>query len=158
MPDARPSVSEREKEVLEYWEKNDIFKKTVEKDAPRGAFVFYEGPPTANGKPGIHHVEARAFKDLIPRFRTMQGYRVARKGGWASPGLPGGLGGGRSSGLRARHKSRSSGSRRSTRSARRACGPISRTGRSSRAGLGFGWTSTMRMSPTSRNMWRGSGA
>ncbi|OGL97642.1 hypothetical protein A2304_04195 [Candidatus Uhrbacteria bacterium RIFOXYB2_FULL_57_15] len=88
MPDARPSVSEREKEVLEYWEKNDIFKKTVEKDAPRGAFVFYEGPPTANGKPGIHHVEARAFKDLIPRFRTMQGYRVARKGGWDTHGLP----------------------------------------------------------------------
>lgn len=88
MPDARPSVSEREKEVLEFWEKNQIFKKTVEKDAPRGAFVFYEGPPTANGRPGIHHAEARAFKDLIPRFRTMQGFRVDRKGGWDTHGLP----------------------------------------------------------------------
>ncbi len=88
MPDARPSVSEREKEVLEFWEKNQIFKKTIEKDAPRGAFVFYEGPPTANGRPGIHHAEARAFKDLIPRFRTMQGFRVDRKGGWDTHGLP----------------------------------------------------------------------
>ncbi|NBS41191.1 isoleucine--tRNA ligase [bacterium] len=88
MPDARPSVSEREKEVLEFWEKNQIFKKSLEKDAPRGAFVFYEGPPTANGRPGIHHAEARAFKDLIPRFRTMQGFRVDRKGGWDTHGLP----------------------------------------------------------------------
>ena len=88
MPDARPSVFEREKQVLEYWEKNGIFKKTVEKDAPRGAFVFFEGPPTANGKPGIHHAESRAFKDLIPRFRTMQGYRVERQAGWDTHGLP----------------------------------------------------------------------
>src|SRR3989339_2258740 len=88
MPDARPSVSEREKEVLEYWEKNDIFKKTVEKDAPKGNFVFYEGPPTANGKPGIHHVEARVFKDLIPRYKTMAGFKVERQAGWDTHGLP----------------------------------------------------------------------
>jgi isoleucyl-tRNA synthetase len=79
---------EKEKEVLRYWEENDIFKKTLEKQAPKGPFVFYEGPPTANGKPGIHHAESRAFKDCIPRFKTMQGYKVARKAGWDTHGLP----------------------------------------------------------------------
>ncbi len=79
---------ELEKEVLEFWEKENIFKKSLEKDSPQGEFVFYEGPPTANGKPGIHHVLARAFKDLIPRYKTMQGYHVTRKAGWDTHGLP----------------------------------------------------------------------
>jgi isoleucyl-tRNA synthetase len=82
------NFSEKEQEVLSKWERNQIFKKTLEKDAPKGPFVFFEGPPTANGRPGIHHAEARAFKDCIPRFRTMQGYRVVRKGGWDTHGLP----------------------------------------------------------------------
>ena len=88
MPDARLSLPLREGQVLDFWEKNDIFKKTIQKTAPRGAFVFYDGPPTANGRPGIHHAESRSFKDLIPRFRTMQGYQVNRKGGWDTHGLP----------------------------------------------------------------------
>src|SRR3989338_2587075 len=88
MRDERRSVSEREQEILKTWEKNRIFEKTLEKDAPKGSFVFFEGPPTANGKPGIHHVEARAFKDLFPRFKTMQGKFVSRKGGWDTHGLP----------------------------------------------------------------------
>ena len=79
---------EQESEVLKFWEQNGIFKKTLEKPAPRGSFVFFEGPPTANGRPGIHHAESRAFKDCIPRFRTMQGYRVMRKAGWDTHGLP----------------------------------------------------------------------
>jgi len=79
---------QRESEVLKAWEEKGIFKKTLEKPSPKGAFVFFEGPPTANGRPGIHHAEARAFKDCIPRFRTMQGYRVVRKGGWDTHGLP----------------------------------------------------------------------
>lgn len=79
---------EREKEILEFWENNDVFKKTLEKQSPKGNFVFFEGPPTANGRPGIHHAESRAFKDAIPRFRTMQGYKVDRKGGWDTHGLP----------------------------------------------------------------------
>ncbi len=79
---------EKEKEILQQWEKNDVFKKTLAKPAPKGPFVFYEGPPTANGKPGIHHVESRAFKDCIPRYKTMQGFRVIRKGGWDTHGLP----------------------------------------------------------------------
>ena len=80
-----PSIEEQ---ILKYWQDNGIFKKTLEKDSPKGSFTFYEGPPTANGKPGIHHVLARAFKDLIPRFKTMQGYYVERKAGWDTHGLP----------------------------------------------------------------------
>lgn len=80
--------AEREEELLTFWKENDIFNKTLTKESPKGDFVFYEGPPTANGKPGIHHLEARAFKDAIPRYKTMQGYHVARKGGWDTHGLP----------------------------------------------------------------------
>ena len=79
---------ELEASVLEFWREREIFKKSVEKDAPQGSYTFYEGPPTANGLPGIHHVISRAFKDLFPRFKTMQGYRVGRKGGWDTHGLP----------------------------------------------------------------------
>ncbi|HAE36552.1 TPA: isoleucine--tRNA ligase [Candidatus Nomurabacteria bacterium] len=78
----------REEEVLKFWKENKIFEKSLEKDAPKGEYVFYEGPPTANGKPGIHHLEARAFKDVIPRYKTMQGFHVRRKGGWDTHGLP----------------------------------------------------------------------
>lgn len=82
------NFSEIEKKWLTTWEQKNIFQKTLEKDAPQGPFVFFEGPPTANGRPGIHHAESRAFKDCIPRFRTMQGYRVIRKAGWDTHGLP----------------------------------------------------------------------
>lgn len=78
----------REEEVLKFWKKKNIFKKTLEKENSEGEFVFYEGPPTANGRPGIHHIEARSFKDAIPRYKTMQGYHVGRKGGWDTHGLP----------------------------------------------------------------------
>jgi isoleucyl-tRNA synthetase len=88
MSEHRSSLPQKEKETLEFWEKNNIFKKTLEKDSPKGPFVFFEGPPTANGRPGIHHAEARAYKDVIPRFRTMQGYLVNRKAGWDTHGLP----------------------------------------------------------------------
>ena len=80
-----PEIEER---ILKFWNEKDIFNKTLAKKAPKGDFVFYEGPPTANGKPGLHHVLARAFKDLIPRFKTMQGYLVERKAGWDTHGLP----------------------------------------------------------------------
>jgi len=77
-----------EKEILSFWQRNRIFKKSLErrKEAPR--WVFYEGPPTANGLPGTHHVLARVFKDLFPRYKTMKGYYVLRKGGWDTHGLP----------------------------------------------------------------------
>lgn len=79
---------ELEEKILDFWKKNNIFQKSLAKDAPQGRFVFFEGPPTANGQPGIHHVLARAFKDLIPRYKTMRGYRVERKAGWDTQGLP----------------------------------------------------------------------
>ena len=88
MSNGRANFPEKESEILEFWEKEKIFEKTLAKDAPEGEFVFFEGPPTANGKPGIHHVEARAFKDIIPRYKTMQGFHVGRKGGWDTQGLP----------------------------------------------------------------------
>lgn len=82
------SFPEMERGVLRFWKENDIFRKSVEGRAGEPVFVFYEGPPTANGSPGIHHVLARVFKDLIPRYRTMKGYYVPRKGGWDTHGLP----------------------------------------------------------------------
>jgi isoleucyl-tRNA synthetase len=77
-----------EKNILEFWDKNKIFEKSVSSRDDSKLFIFYEGPPTANGKPGIHHVMARALKDLVCRYKTLQGYRVERKGGWDTHGLP----------------------------------------------------------------------
>src|SRR5882762_11179634 len=85
---AAPKFPELEESLLKEWEDKKIFEKSLAKPSPKGEFVVYEGPPTANGRPGIHHVLARAFKDLIPRFKTMQGYHVARKAGWDTHGLP----------------------------------------------------------------------
>ncbi len=81
-------VAAMEAEVLKFWKKQDIFKKTTEANADGKEYVFYEGPPTANGKPGVHHVLARAFKDMFPRYKIMQGYHVSRRGGWDTHGLP----------------------------------------------------------------------
>ncbi len=78
----------REEAVLKLWQEKNIFEKSVEKSKGGKEFVFYEGPPTANGKPGVHHLEARSFKDAIPRYKTMRGYHVRRKGGWDTHGLP----------------------------------------------------------------------
>lgn len=78
----------REEKVLEFWRENKIFKKSLDQSKGKKEFVFYEGPPTANGTPGLHHLEARAFKDAIPRYKTMRGYHVRRKGGWDTHGLP----------------------------------------------------------------------
>ncbi|HNF85714.1 MAG TPA: isoleucine--tRNA ligase, partial [bacterium] len=75
-------------EVLDFWKKNRIFERSVEERDPKKPFVFFEGPPTANGRPGIHHVLARSMKDFVCRYKTMQGYRVERKGGWDTHGLP----------------------------------------------------------------------
>lgn len=86
--DPKLNLPEEELKVLDFWRKEGIFQKSLEKEAPKGEFVFYEGPPTANGKPGIHHVLARSFKDLFARYKTMQGYRVKRKAGWDTHGLP----------------------------------------------------------------------
>jgi isoleucyl-tRNA synthetase len=77
-----------EHEVLARWERDRVFERSLEQTMDGEPWVFYEGPPTANGKPGTHHVEARVFKDLFPRFKTMQGRHVPRKAGWDCHGLP----------------------------------------------------------------------
>lgn len=84
----KPDNVVREERIVEFWEKNNIFRRTLEKTKGRKRFVFYEGPPTANAPPGIHHVLARSFKDLIPRYKTMRGCYVERKAGWDTHGLP----------------------------------------------------------------------
>lgn len=77
-----------DQEILAFWEKEAVFKRSVEERDPENSFVFYEGPPSANGMPGIHHVMARTIKDLFCRYQTMKGKRVERKGGWDTHGLP----------------------------------------------------------------------
>ena len=80
-----PAMEER---VLELWRARNVFHRSMQERAGGPAYVFHEGPPTANGRPGIHHVLARAFKDIFPRYKTMQGYHVLRRGGWDTHGLP----------------------------------------------------------------------
>ncbi|MFC4399853.1 isoleucine--tRNA ligase [Mariniflexile soesokkakense] len=80
-----PNVAE---EILSYWQENNIFEKSVSTRENNESFVFFEGPPSANGLPGVHHVLARAIKDIFPRYKTMKGYQVKRKAGWDTHGLP----------------------------------------------------------------------
>ena len=82
------NVPAMEEGVLNFWQRKEIFKKTVEQRKGKPEYVFYEGPPTANGRPGVHHVLARAFKDMFPRYKIMCGYHVSRRGGWDTHGLP----------------------------------------------------------------------
>ena len=82
------NFSEKEKEILRFWEERKIFEKSLQKRKKGTPFVFYEGPPTANARPGIHHVLARSFKDIILRFKTMQGFYASRQAGWDTHGLP----------------------------------------------------------------------
>jgi len=76
------------KEILSYWEENDIFEKSISTREGKPPYVFFEGPPSANGLPGVHHVLARAIKDIFPRYKTMKGFQVKRKAGWDTHGLP----------------------------------------------------------------------
>src|SRR5215203_7352520 len=80
-----PSISD---EVLRKWEDSDAFQKSIALREGNQPFVFYEGPPSANGMPGIHHVISRTLKDLVCRYKTMRGFQVKRKGGWDTHGLP----------------------------------------------------------------------
>lgn len=91
--DTKQSFPKLEEKILAFWQTSSVFEESLaeldpQTGKPKPLFVFYEGPPTANGKPGIHHVLARAFKDVIPRYKTMRGYRVPRKAGWDCHGLP----------------------------------------------------------------------
>jgi isoleucyl-tRNA synthetase len=84
----RLSYPEIEKEILRFWKENDVFQKSIATRNGMPGFTFYEGPPTANGRPGIHHVMSRTLKDLVCRYKTMRGYQVHRKAGWDTHGLP----------------------------------------------------------------------
>jgi isoleucyl-tRNA synthetase len=86
--DPREALPALELEVLGRWREREVFERSLRARADAQAWVFYEGPPTANGPPGSHHVLSRVFKDIYPRFQTMRGYRVERKGGWDCHGLP----------------------------------------------------------------------
>jgi len=77
-----------EAEILAFWEQESVFQQSVDQREGAPSFTFFEGPPSANGMPGIHHVMARAIKDIFCRFKTQQGFQVARKGGWDTHGLP----------------------------------------------------------------------
>lgn len=79
---------DREKQTEKFWEDNDIFRKSMRDREGNEIYMFYDGPPTANGKPHIGHVLTRVIKDMIPRYRTMKGYEVPRKAGWDTHGLP----------------------------------------------------------------------
>jgi isoleucyl-tRNA synthetase len=84
----RPDLPALEEQVLRRWRADGVFRRTLENSAGGDMFRFYEGPPTANGRPGVHHVEARVFKDIFPRYRTMKGDFVPRKAGWDCHGIP----------------------------------------------------------------------
>ena len=86
--DLKVHFPDLEREVLEQWKQRDVMRRSFERPGTRGEYIFYEGPPTANGRPGIHHVSARAIKDLYPRYQTMRGHQVRRRGGWDTHGLP----------------------------------------------------------------------
>lgn len=82
------NLSQINKEILKYWEEDNTFDKSISTRADKPTFVFYEGPPSANGKPGIHHVMARSIKDIFCRYKTLKGFKVERKAGWDTHGLP----------------------------------------------------------------------
>ena len=85
---ASVSYPEMEEKLMQLWRDKQVRERSVSEREGRPPYVFFEGPPTANGRPGIHHVLARAFKDIFPRYKTMTGHYVLRRGGWDTHGLP----------------------------------------------------------------------
>ncbi|HCD68387.1 MAG TPA: isoleucine--tRNA ligase, partial [Bacteroidetes bacterium] len=81
-------IPSTEKNVLAYWKNNNVFEKSVSNREGKDTYVFYEGPPSANGMPGIHHVISRSLKDVFCRYKTLKGFKVERKAGWDTHGLP----------------------------------------------------------------------
>ena len=86
--DSSMNFIDREKDVIKFWKENDVFEKSIKQNEGNEEFSFYDGPPTANGKPHIGHILTRVMKDIIPRYKTMKGYHVLRKAGWDTHGLP----------------------------------------------------------------------
>ena len=79
---------DNENEVLKFWNENEVFEKSIDDQEGHPDYTFYDGPPTANGKPHIGHVLTRVIKDMVPRYQTMKGHKIIRKGGWDTHGLP----------------------------------------------------------------------
>ena len=124
-----PNFPALEQEVLERWRERDVFRESVRRRQGAEEFVFYEGPPTANGRPGSHHVLARVFKDIFPRYQTMLGKYVERKGGWDCHGLPVEIAVEQKLGFTTSTTSSATASPSSTRSAASRSSSSSRTGR-----------------------------
>ena len=117
--------------MLARWEEEDLFEQTLAQAAGKPEFVFFEGPPTANGQPGIHHVFARTIKDLFCRHRAMKGFHVARKAGWDTHGLPVEIEVEKQLGISGKQQIEALGvARVQSRCAARACSRIAPTGRS----------------------------
>ncbi len=85
---SRLDIAKMEESILQFWKNDDIFHQSIRQREGKPDYVFFEGPPTANGKPGVHHILSRAFKDIFPRYRAMRGYHILRRGGWDTHGLP----------------------------------------------------------------------
>ena len=85
---SKESVKDREMKISEYWNEIDLLHESVNSRERHDNYIFYDGPPTANGKPGIHHVISRTLKDMTCRYKTMKGFKVKRKAGWDTHGLP----------------------------------------------------------------------
>ena len=127
--DPKQSFPELEERILERWRERDVFHRSLANREGAEVWSFYEGPPTANGRPGSHHVLSRVFKDIFPRYKTMRGYRVPRKAGWDCHGLPVELEVERQLGFSSKRGDRGLRDRRVQRSAAASrCSPTSRTG------------------------------
>lgn len=121
---------QREQETAKFWEDNDIFNKSVRQNEGHPIYMFYDGPPTANGKPHIGHVETRVIKDMIPRYHTMKGEQVPRKAGWDTHGLPVELEVEKEIGIEGKDQIEAYGIEPFIKSARSRCGNIRECGRS----------------------------
>ncbi len=136
----------REEKVLEFWSENKIFEKSLEKKSPQGEFIFYDGPVTSNSKPVLHTMEPFSFKDAIPRYKTMRGFHVRRKGGWDTHGLPVELQIEKKLGFKSKNEIENYGIAALINYAKKVSGNISDYGKNLPAEWGIGQTKTMLMS------------
>jgi len=143
----------KEKEVLSFWQEHQIFEESIKQRRNAQPFVFYEGPPTANGLPGIHHVLARSFKDLICRYKTMQGFLVERKAGWDTHGLPVELQIEKNLACAIKRKSKNTALNNSIRSAKIRFSNRSASGRTSPNASAIGWILRTPTLPTIPDTW-----
>ena len=154
-----PNVNfvEQEKKIEAFWEEEHIFEKSIDSRKKGAPYVFYDGPPTANGKPHIGHVLTRVIKDMIPRYRTMKGYMVPRKAGWDTHGLPVELEVEKKLGLDGKDQIEKYGLEPLLRTARKACGNTRACGKIFPAPSAFGRIWITPMSPMTTIISRANG-